>query len=445
MAGGGRQSPQQQPQQQPAAPANAGYTSAGSGLVQQLTGQMGSQGPPGQTTEQRANAQGIFLPAQIQPGTPAADAFYKAQLGYAAQTLTPDQIAQSQAVNNQPSPPVAGLPGFMPGGLPGGLPEGGLQGGLQGGLGAPGTSPALGGNSALMQALTAGLTGQGAPQAQAPPAFDPALMEIIKNQAMGVGMPTYQDIISGSFEPMSALMDQQFKTAQTDAFEQLVSRGVLQSGETANQLTRMAAELGTSKGALLGQLSLDYAKQRFEQINAAISQWGILEGQRASNAVTISTANLGAAVSIQQTAMQTLTNLTTAMAQITSAEKIAGADIASREKVAGMQIAASENIAGMQIGSQQAIAQMQTQMQFQVAQIGAQTALQIANFDNARAHEVVTANMALEGIDWPRYLSDPVYATNMTNAIAIEKDIHLAIDQANAVDRQLGSLDQAAG
>jgi hypothetical protein len=99
----------------------------------------------------------------------------------------------------------------------------------------------------------------------------------------------------------------------------------------------------------------------------------------------------------------------------------------------------------MDNASRQAIAQMQTSMQYQVAQLGAQAALQLAGFDNARAHEIITSQMALEGIDWNRFQSDPEYATNVTNAIAIEKDIHLAIDQADAAGRQLSGADQAAG
>lgn len=437
----------------PMAPQSPPTTTSSSPLVQQLMGQQsGATGNPQTTAEFFAGA-GLALPPEIPAGTPAADSYMKSRLlsmGSANPQMGPAQTAAPQL---QPASggnrvtlgqPQQGLPGSgmnVPGmGMQPGQQQGGLAGTLQGGLGGQPSNPMAGIPPELLQALTASLSGQGAPQAAAPPPTDPALMQAIQNQLNGVGQPTFQDIVQGTFEPMSALMDQQFQTAQTQAFEQLISRGVLQSGETQNTITRMAQDLGMSKGALLGNLALDYSKQRNEQITNAISQWGILENNRATNAVTISAANLQAAVSVQNVAMQTLTSLTTAMAQIQSAEKIAGADISSREKIAGQQIAAQTQIAGMDIASRQQIAAMQTQMQQTVAQISAQAMLQAANFDKQTAHDNVTAQMALQGIDWNRFLSDPEYAQNMTNAIAIERDIHLAIDQADAVNRQLPTV-----
>lgn len=391
--------------------------------------------------------------------------YAKSRLLEQNQQMTPQQVAQGYLDRGQSIPPQVQdlLNGMAPQDRAGtsfasnGTPAGavsqpgtamvqfgqqgqGLQGGLQGGLPGGGTDPMAGIPPQLLQTLMASIQGQGAPQAAAPPPIDPGLMQAIQNQLNGVGQPTFQDIVQGTFEPMSNLMDQQFQTAQTQAFEQLISRGVLQSGETQNTITRMAQDLGMSKGALLGQLALDYSKQRNEQITNAIQQWGILENNRATNATTITAANLQAAVSIQQTAMQTLTTLTTAMAQIQSAEKIAGADISSREKIAGMQIGSNERIAGMDIASRQAIAEMQAQTQRDVANIGAQAALQIANGNKELAHQEWTGRMALEGIDWDRFLTDPVYAAKVTNAIAIEKDGHFAIDQADAVDRQLPDI-----
>lgn len=118
------------------------------------------------------------------------------------------------------------------------------------------------------------------------------------------GLPTYEEMIAGSFDPMAKLMDQQYRRQADAAVENMISRGVLDSSEAGRHLADLAVELANNKAALLGQLGLDYAKMREESIQNAISTYGVLEGNRLQAKTTITAANIQAAASIQNAAIQ---------------------------------------------------------------------------------------------------------------------------------------------
>lgn len=117
------------------------------------------------------------------------------------------------------------------------------------------------------------------------------------------GLPTYDEMIAGSFDPMAKIMDAQYNRAADAAVENMISRGVLDSSEAGRALADLSVELANNKAALLGQLGLDYAKIREESIQNAISSYGILEGNRLQAKTSITTANIGAAASVQNAAI----------------------------------------------------------------------------------------------------------------------------------------------
>lgn len=118
------------------------------------------------------------------------------------------------------------------------------------------------------------------------------------------GLPTYEEMIAGSFDPMAKLLDQQYRRSADAAVENMISRGVLDSSEAGRHLADLSIELANNKAALLGQLGLDYAKMRESSIQNALSTYGVLEGNRLQAKTTITAANIGAAASIQNAAIQ---------------------------------------------------------------------------------------------------------------------------------------------
>lgn len=432
-------------------------TSGTPGLVSQLMGQQAMQtGATKPGFDDQFAAAGFQLPQGVVSGTPGGDAYMKSRLMDASQVMSPEAVAAERAQRGLSGPgtalaPQSGQPGAgQP--PPGVSPEllqllqGQLGGGLGGGLPGGGTGQGQQPMGALEQQLMQRLQGQGTPQVdpnQQAFQIDPQLLQLLRQQATGQdpNMPSFQDVVSGQYEPVAAQMDKIFNTSQSALFEDLIGRGVLQSGESVSRLTELSDQLGISKSAAFGQIAMEYAQMRQQGIQQAIQQWGILEGNRASNAVTINGQNLEAAVSTQNTAMQTLTNLNTAMAQIASGERIAGAEIGSRERVAGQQIGSNERVAGMDISSRQEIAAMQTQMQQTVANISAQSMLQASNMDFNVAMQGIDAKMSLEGVDWQRYNSDPAYRQQIVSEMAIRQDAFLAIAQTAAANNIIGSLE----
>lgn len=353
--------------------------------------------------------------------------------------------------------------GQIPGSLTGGVPAN-LGGQVPGSLtGQPGGIPTTGGVPGAAgdtMALLLQRLGQAAPQAD-PNGFqyDPALMGAIRGQLQGGGLPSWEEYMEAGYSPVAAQLAQVFDTAQTQAFENLISRGVLASGETAAVITDLANQLGTSQAQVLGNLAIQYAQERNDAIESAITQFAILEGNRASMYSTITTANMEAAVSIQQTGMNTLATINSALIQaqtarditgaeigsreriageqIASTERIVGQELASSERIAGQQIASAQQIAGMDIASRQSIAQLQASTSIQVANISAQAALQQSQFNRELALQQINATMTLQGVDWNRYLTDPMYAAQVVQFFSLRQDIETAIEQATAVTNTL--------
>lgn len=455
-------------------------TSSSSGLASQLLGQqfVPQTGATKTSLADQFATSGLQFPREFPTSGPDADAYMKSRLASIPNPATGlvnasySDLARVQAVQGGRSyedlhgTPAGTVPsGYLAGGQapgtgtvgagqppPGVSPEllqllqGQLGGGLPGLPGGPGGQGQPQPMGALEQQLMQRLQGQGTPQVdpnQQAFQIDPQLLQLLRQQATGQdpNMPSFQDVVSGQYEPVAAQLDKIFNTSQSALFEDLIGRGVLQSGESVSRLTELSDQLGISKSAAFGQMAMEYAQMRQESIKSAISQWGILEGNRASNAVTINGDNLEAAVSTQNTAMQTLTNLNTAMAQITSGERIAGAEIGSRERVAGQQIGSNERIAGMDISSRQAIAEMQGETQRYVANIGAQAMLQANQMDVDQASAEWAGKMALEGVDWDRFNSDPAYRQDIVMKMGIRQDGFFAIAQAVAADNIIGSLE----
>lgn len=338
--------------------------------------------------------------------------------------------------------------------------------------------------------------GESAPQISTDFQFDPAFLQVLRSRMAGEGTPSFDQIMQAQYEPVAAELDRIFSTTKTQAFEDFVSRGILSSGETAKEIEDLSVRLGVSKAQVVGNLAVEYARERNSQINQAIQQFGILEQGRAQMFATISTANLAAAVQIQSKGLETLDNLNRALIQaqttfqtaqlgelganirtgiesLTAIERqqmeaqlrdlLSRREITSQEKQTIMalqtqlQLGTLDSQTRLQLGqlasqtdlqlgaldasTRTSVASLQAETSKTVAQIGAQAALQAAGFDFQIAQQQISSRMTLEGVDWMRYQSDPEYAASVTQYFALRQDILLAIEQANSANQTLSGVE----
>lgn len=207
--------------------------------------------------------------------------------------------------------------------------------------------------------------------------FDQAYLDALRGRMMGQGLPGFQEVIDGTFTPQANVMDRQYDRAQEQAMEELVSRGVLQSGETARMVQDYQAELADRKAALFGQIAQNYENMKQENIRDALRQYGDLAQSALQSKTTIKAAQIGAEAQV---------------------------------------LAAS-------IGAQASIA---------AAQISAHATLQASAWDYEVALRSIDNKLAMEGIDPQRWATDPKYRHDTIGWFAYMSDTRFIIEREKA-------------
>lgn len=163
---------------------------------------------------------------------------------------------------------------------------------------------------------------------------DPNLLATLRGRAEGGGMVPWDRVYNDTFLPQAGLIDLQFQRSMDAGLENLIGRGVLQSGETQNFTEDLVARTGMEKGALLGDLAFRYEGMKQENINAALNQLGILEGNMLSARTSITTANIGAAAQVQSAALSA--GATVQAAQISASARLTEAGMNYELALRGM-------------------------------------------------------------------------------------------------------------
>lgn len=244
---------------------------------------------------------GFTLPGELgSAAKPIQDAYMKSRLqsmGTANPQMGPAQTAPRTSMQAGPMNATMAAGGQYPqgaAGLPGG---GGVPG--AGGVGAGG-----------------GTMGPGGVQIPPPYPHDPNIapqqggyqtnqtfeQTLLRRLQGDTGGPTWEQIISETYDPMSQIIDQNAKKATDSAIEDLISRGVLTSSTSVSAVAEIAQKAALEKNAYLGQLGLQFHQQQQDAINHALSTYGVLEGNKISANATITSANIGAAAQIKAAA-----------------------------------------------------------------------------------------------------------------------------------------------
>ncbi len=207
--------------------------------------------------------------------------------------------------------------------------------------------------------------------------FDQSLVDLLKQRSQGIGVgPSGEDVASGAYEPLSRILNKEADKAIEQSLEILSKRGALASGETRDTVKGIQSDLFNRKAAIIGQLTLDAEDRRQKQMGDSIAQLGILEGQRVSAKVTLTTANLQSATQIQT--------------QLIASET-------------------AQSVARTQAGAQTTSAKISAEGQRQSTMIAAQAALQRAGMDYDLAIKSLDRDLEMRGIDAERFETDPVY------------------------------------
>lgn len=277
-------------------------------------------GPTGATkmgTADYFKQAGLSLPGQLAGAAkPIQDAYMKTRLATYNNTdpttglvnaskedVTAVQNNQNYWLNrNSTNPNFNGQVGGSATMASAGFPQGAA--GLPGGGGVPGA----GGGTGTM--------GPGGVQIPPPYPHDPNIPQqqgthqtnqnfeqtLLDRLAGNTGGPSWEQIVSETYDPMSQLIDQNAKKATDSAIEDLISRGVLTSSTSVRAVSDIALQASREKNAYLGELGLQFNQQKQDAINHALSTYGILEGNKISANATITSANIGAAAQIKAAA-----------------------------------------------------------------------------------------------------------------------------------------------
>jgi hypothetical protein len=150
---------------------------------------------------------------------------------------------------------------------------------------------------------------------------DPEFEAILKARMAGEGVgPSWEDIVSGTYDPYARIIDRETDYNQDQSIESMISRGMLDSGEARKAHAELGLDAQDRKNAYLGQLGMQHEQLKQEGINNALSQYGIIEGNKLSAKATITSANIGAAAQIKSSAIQA--NATTQSAMISAQARL---------------------------------------------------------------------------------------------------------------------------
>lgn len=128
---------------------------------------------------------------------------------------------------------------------------------------------------------------------------------LLKRRMSGEGVgPSWEQIVSGSYDPYARIIDRQTAFAQDQSVEGMISRGMLDSGEARKAHSEIGLDALDRKNAFLGQLGMQHETLKQEGINTALNQFGIIEGNKLSAKATITSANIGAAATVKSSAIQ---------------------------------------------------------------------------------------------------------------------------------------------
>jgi hypothetical protein len=182
----------------------------------------------------------------------------------------------------------------------------------------------LGSNTPGVSPTGAGTFGGGA-DATGDFGVDEQFREFLRQRIQGEGVgPSFEDVVANRFLPQGELLDEQFERTQDQAFEDFINRGVLSSGEAERGVKDLARAQGLERASLLGNLASEFEQNRQQQINAAIQQFGILEGNLVQARTTISAANIDAAARIQSAAIGAKSNVQAAKISAQAALQMSG-------------------------------------------------------------------------------------------------------------------------
>lgn len=253
-----------------------------------------------------------------------------------------------------------------------------------------------------------------APQADpnAAAAMNPELMDLLFARARGEGLMSLEERLANEFDPFAARLNSQFEDAQAATIEDLISRGVVRSGEAVERLADQRTDLADIRSQRLGEIFTRHEEQRQQQITQALNSLGILEGNRVQAKTTITAANLQAASDLQRQLLQSATNIETTFMQGETARDVA--ETGARAQVRSSKIAADSRT--------------------KAAQIGAQAALQAAGMDFNVAMSRIEQQYAMEGIDSGRFESDPVYRDAVLQRERWKDDVQTQVLLAAAME-----------
>lgn len=189
----------------------------------------------------------------------------------------------------------------------------------------------------MVGSMNAGTTGTftpGTADTSVNPLFEQTLQERIRGEGSTMG-PSFNDIISGVYNPMSQLIDQNYQRSVDMAAENMISRGILDSSEAGRTMGDLAIDLANNRSSLLGSLGLQFEEQRQNAINSALANYGILEGNRIQARTTITAANIGAAAQIQSASLAA--NATQSAAMIGAQARLQEAGLNANVALAQLQ------------------------------------------------------------------------------------------------------------
>lgn len=197
-------------------------------------------------------------------------------------------------------------------------------------------------------------------------AADPALTAMLKERAATGGMMGLEEFLSSTTDPLVAMMERDFGRAVDHTYGSLAERGVVDSGETVEDISHLSADLAERSAAVRGQYGAMYEQMKQGNINAALGELGDLESALIGSKTAITTANISAAAQVQSASIQ------------------AGATVSA-------------------------------------AQIHANASLQAAGMNHDIAIKRLDQEYVMNGIDPVRFESDPIYRGNTIDFFAMKE------------------------
>jgi hypothetical protein len=128
---------------------------------------------------------------------------------------------------------------------------------------------------------------------------DAGFEALLRERMAGGGMIGLDQMMSDVLNPYMAVANREAVRDMDMATEYMISRGMLDSSEAGRAIADIGIELYEKKMAKMGELGWQFEQVKQENINAALSQFGIQEGNKLQATTTITATNISAAAQVK--------------------------------------------------------------------------------------------------------------------------------------------------